>query len=127
MVSKHRARTAVKRDIGQEIIDGLDSFVQTLKKRDDIAARFTCRTVSLNLVPSIYSPKRVRRVRAALGLSQSLFAQFLGVSVATVQAWEQGAKVPAKMACRFVDEILRDSEQWRQKVRQCMTAKRVTA
>jgi putative transcriptional regulator len=125
MVSKNRTQT--KRDIGQEIIDGLDSFVQTLKKGDDIAARFTCRTMSLNLAPSRYSPKRVRRVRALLGLSQSLFAQFLGVSVATVQAWEQGVKVPARMACRFMDEILRDPQQWQQRVRQCMTAKTATA
>jgi putative transcriptional regulator len=116
-----------KRDIGQEIVDGLDSFVRTLKKGDDIAARFTCRTMSLNLIPSSYSPKRVRRVRALLGLSQSLFAQFLGVSVAAVQAWEQGVKVPARMACRFMDEILRDPRQWQQSVPQCMTAKTVTA
>jgi putative transcriptional regulator len=127
MVSKHRTHTATKRDIGQEIIDGLDSFVQTLKKGDDIAARFTCRTMSLNFVPSTYTPKRVRRVRALLGLSQSLFAQFLGVSAATVQAWEQGVKVPAKMACRFMDEILRDPKQWQKRVRQCMTAKTATA
>ena len=72
-------------------------------------------------------PKRVRRVRALPGLSQSLFAQFLGVSPATVQAWEQGVKVPAKMACRFMDEILRDPQQWQQRVRQCMAAKTVTA
>ncbi len=126
MVSKRGTPTASKRDIGQEIIDGLDSFAQTLEKRDDIAARFTCRTMSLNLAASTYSPKRVRRVRALLGLSQSLFAQFLGVSAATVQSWEQGVKMPARMACRFMDEILRDPQQWQHRIRQCMAAKTVT-
>jgi putative transcriptional regulator len=113
----------MKRDIGEEIIDGLRTFAQALREGDDIAARFTCRTVVLNIVPSDYPPRRVRRVRAALGLSQALFAQFLGVSVASVQAWEQGAKTPAKMACRFMDEILRDPAQWQQRVRECMTAR----
>ena len=113
----------MKRDIGQEIIDRLSTFAQAMKKGDDITARFTCRKVVLDLVPSDYPPKRVRQVRAELGLSQSLFAQFLGVSVATVQAWEQGVKAPAKMACRLMDEILRDPEQWQRRVRQCMTAR----
>jgi putative transcriptional regulator len=123
MVSRRRAGNSLKRDIGQEIIDGLGAFAQALKKGDDITARFTCRKVVLDIAPSDYPPKRVRRVRAALGLSQRLFAQFLGVSVASVQAWEQGVKVPAKMACRFMDEILRDPAQWQKRVRECMTAR----
>ena len=110
-----------KRDIGEEIIDGLGKFAQALKRGDDITARFTCRKVVLDIVPSAYPPKRVRRVRAALGLSQALFAQFLGVSVASVQAWEQGVKAPAKVACRFMDEIVRDPALWQQRVRDCMT------
>jgi len=59
-------------------------------------------------------------------LSQALFAQFLGVSIATVQAWEQGVKAPAKMACRCMDEMLRDPAQWQRRVRQCMTARTAT-
>jgi putative transcriptional regulator len=123
MASKRRVGTAIKRDIGQEIIDGLGTFAEALRKGDDIAARFTCRTVVLDLVPSDYPPKRVRQVRAALGLSQALFAQFLGISVATVQAWEQGVKAPAKMACRFMDEIFRDPAQWQRRIRDCMTTR----
>jgi putative transcriptional regulator len=80
----------------------------------------------MDLVPSDYPPKRIRQVRATLGLSQALFAQFLGVSIATVQAWEQGVKSPAKMACRFMDEMLRDPAQWQRRVRQCMTARTAT-
>jgi len=34
--------------------------------------------------------KDVKRIRAKLGLSQSQFADLLGLSVRTVQHWEQG-------------------------------------
>ena len=78
MVSKRRKGTTAKRDIGQEIIDGLGTFAEALKKGDDIAARFTCRKVVLDIVPSDYPPKRVRQVRAALGLSQALVRTVFG-------------------------------------------------
>ena len=38
--------------------------------------------------------KQIKRVRAKLKLSQSGFAVLLGVSVRTLQDWEQGRHVP---------------------------------
>jgi putative transcriptional regulator len=40
------------------------------------------------------SPASVKKARSALGLSQSQFAQMIGVSVATLRNWEQGRRVP---------------------------------
>lgn len=40
----------------------------------------------------------VRDVRAALGLSQRLFARRLGVRVATVNRWERGLAEPSRLA-----------------------------
>ena len=37
-------------------------------------------------------PKHVRRVRKALGLTQSQFAELLGVHLVTVKKWETGAQ-----------------------------------
>jgi putative transcriptional regulator len=42
--------------------------------------------------------KDVQRIRAKLKLSQSQFAQLLGVSVRTVQDWEQGGNTPGAPA-----------------------------
>lgn len=38
--------------------------------------------------------KDVKRIRAKLELSQSQFAELLGVSVRTLQDWEQGRNTP---------------------------------
>ena len=42
--------------------------------------------------------KDVKRIRAHLKLSQSQFAGFLGISVRTVQEWEQGRHAPGAPA-----------------------------
>lgn len=41
-----------------------------------------------------FKPAAVRDIRSSLGLSQSEFAQLIGVSVATLQNWEQGRRQP---------------------------------
>lgn len=41
-----------------------------------------------------FRPADVRTVRAKLGTSQSEFALMIGVSVATLQNWEQGRRTP---------------------------------
>lgn len=68
-----------KRDIGKEILDG----IRDLKRGD--AGRV------IN-VPS------VAEIRKKTGLSQSRFATLLGVSVRTLQDWEQGRRAPSGAA-----------------------------
>ncbi len=41
-----------------------------------------------------FAPADVRKIRTSLGLSQSEFALLIGVSVATLQNWEQGRRRP---------------------------------
>ena len=68
-----------KRDIGQEILDGLREL-----KRGEIG-----RVIN---VPDVSS------IREKTGLSQSRFAALLGVSVRTLQDWEQGRRSPSGAA-----------------------------
>ncbi len=79
---------------GAEIVDALTEFHDTLKDGglDAVAKRYTVRTVELDLEPSDYSGEDVRGVRELLGLSQALFARFLGVTVNAVRSWENGGQ-----------------------------------
>jgi putative transcriptional regulator len=68
-----------KRDIGKEILDGLRQI-----KRGEHA-----RVIN---VPDI------AKTREKTGLSQARFAELLGVSVRTLQDWEQGRRAPSGAA-----------------------------
>ncbi len=43
---------------------------------------------------TLFRPADVKAVRAKLGASQTEFALMIGVSVATLQNWEQGRRTP---------------------------------
>lgn len=52
----------------------------------------------------------VRRIRAKAHLSQGEFATYFGVSVRTVQQWEQGRAAPSGAARAFLTVIDREPE-----------------
>jgi putative transcriptional regulator len=113
----------MRESVGKKIIEGLKEFTEALENDERIAEKFTCRKVTLDLLPVPYSPKTVKSTRKLLMVSQGVFAQFLGVSVKTVRAWEQGRTVVGDMACRFMDEIQRNPEYWRKRLRESIRVK----
>lgn len=68
-----------KRDIGKEILDGLRQIKRGAHGR------------------VIHVPA-VAQIREKTGLSQARFAELLGVSVRTLQDWEQGRRAPSGAA-----------------------------
>ena len=68
-----------KRNVGVEVLEGLREL-----KRGEIGR-------VRNLPP-------IATTRERLGLSQSRFASLLGVSVRTLQDWEQGRRAPSGAA-----------------------------
>ncbi len=68
--------SAKPRDIGKEILDGI-------------------RDIKAGKVGRVYAVPRVAGIRGKTGLSQSEFAQLIGVSVRTLQEWEQGRRAPS--------------------------------
>jgi len=68
-----------KRDIGAEILDG----IQELKA---------------GKIGRVVNVPPVSAIREKTGLSQSRFATLLGVSVRTLQDWEQGRRAPSGAA-----------------------------
>lgn len=99
---------------GDELVRRMRQFTRALNDGD--ATGFTARTITMNLKPTSYTPEQVKAARKSLCLSQPLFAQFLGVSLKTVRAWEQGHEVPRDVACRFMDEIRRKPDYFRERV-----------
>jgi putative transcriptional regulator len=113
----------MKRPIGQTIADRLGEFADALESGENVTSRFTCRQVVLDLVPQTYKPERVKETRKLLSVSQSIFAQFIGVSVDTVQSWESGVNTPSDMACRFMDEIQHNPAYWRKRLMESVSRK----
>jgi putative transcriptional regulator len=68
-----------KRDIGREILEGLRELKEGRHGR-------------------IVNVPDVGKVREKTGLSQQRFAELLGISVRTLQDWEQGRRAPSGAA-----------------------------
>jgi len=85
----------VKRDIGQEILDGIQEIKAFKKGHGEL------RTHKLS------DPSPPHEIRARMNLSQSAFAGLMGVSLRTVQDWEQGRRKPSGPA----EALLRIAEQ----------------
>ena len=84
-----------KRDVGQEILDGI---------REVKAYKGGTKNLRVHSLKEPSSPKVIRR---KLKLSQSAFAGLMGVSLRTVQDWEQGRRKPSGPAVA----LLRIAEQ----------------
>jgi putative transcriptional regulator len=73
------AKTVAKRNVGVEILEGLRQL-----KRGEVGR-------VVNIPP-------IATIRERTGLSQGQFASLLGVSVRTLQEWEQGRRAPSGAA-----------------------------
>ena len=57
----------------------------------------------LSILPTeTFSPGEIKEIRRKTGLTQVLFAKYMGVSVKTVESWEAGRNHPEGSACRLL-------------------------
>ena len=60
-------------------------------------------TVSIEIEPLVqYTAEDIKAIRSKTGLTQSLFAQWFGVSTRTVEAWESGRNKPSGPSSRLL-------------------------
>lgn len=81
MTQKRLTKWEKNRNVGREILDGIR----------DIKAGRVGRRYTVESYPIV-------RAREKSGLSQAQFAALLGVSVRTIQEWEQGRREPSAAA-----------------------------
>lgn len=61
------------------------------------------RKTTLSIVPlDTFTSSEIKEIRNNTGLTQVLFAQYMGVSVKTVEAWEAGRNQPDGAARRLL-------------------------
>ena len=101
--------TGIKRKLGKILLQSVEQAVAIESGRLRPARRHR-RTVRETTVapPPRYRSTRIRQLRENLGLSQAVFASALNVSVGTVRAWEQGARIPDGASRRLLEVAERD-------------------
>lgn len=90
--------------IYDSIMTGLEEAIEDAKSKDEKLQR---RIVSIIPVKT-YNAKEIQEIRKKTGLSQKLFASYMGVSVKTVEAWEAGTNHPSGAASRILSMMEMD-------------------
>ncbi len=98
--------------VPQQILEGLREMAEFATSGEPPEKRYTVRQLTLDLEPGDYTPDQVRATREFFGLSQPLFAKFLGVEVSALRHWEQGIRSPSAVVRRFLDEMNATPDHW---------------
>jgi putative transcriptional regulator len=91
----------------ENISKGLNEAI--LHEKGKKLAHLTVHKVSIAPLKQ-YPPKKIRLIRMNLGMSQPIFANVLGVSQKTVEAWEAGRNEPNGTAQRFLSILEKDNK-----------------
>jgi putative transcriptional regulator len=110
-------RKRTKKTAGSRIIAALQEIIDAQESGDPFRGmKVTVRDVEV-VQPASYDARSVQATRRKLGVSQSVFAQLVGVSVMLAQSWEQGKRFPDGAARRLLDEINRDPKHFASYIR----------
>lgn len=88
-----------------EIKTGLNQAIEYEK------GNLKANTRTLSVTPlEAFTASEIKDIRKNAGLTQSLFAKYLGVSLKTVEAWESGRNQPNGAACRMLSITKNDPQ-----------------
>ena len=83
--------------IFDEIKTGINEAIEY--EKGNLKAKKTTLTIS---PLETFTSAEIKEIRSSTGLTQVLFAKFMGVSVKTVESWEAGRNHPDGAACRLL-------------------------
>ncbi len=92
--------------VGEGLITALKQAIEYEQNRN--VAGVTSRKIAVAPVPHYEAPK-IKEIRLKLGISQSTFANVIGVSKRTVEAWESGRNEPQGPAQRILMFMEKDN------------------
>lgn len=86
-------------NVYESIISGLSEALEDAKSDEKKLKR---NVVHIEPVKE-YNAEEVKRIRLNTGMSQNVFASYIGVSCKTVEAWESGKNHPSGAASRLLN------------------------
>ncbi|MCR5748062.1 MAG: helix-turn-helix domain-containing protein [Lachnospiraceae bacterium] len=95
-----------KNNVYESIITGLNEALEDAQGKQPILKRHK---VTVEPV-KVYDADEVKKIRNSTGMSQKIFASYMGVSEKTVEAWEAGTNHPSGAASRLLSMIEIDKE-----------------
>jgi putative transcriptional regulator len=101
LMRSEKGKRKERKSFGQSAIDNLKEFLDAADRGEQI----TVRRVKLNLEPRRYTADEIKWTRERLRVSQAIFAQLMGVSPKTIEAWEAGTNRPDGPVHRLLEEI----------------------
>lgn len=89
----------------ESIMQGLSEAVEYEK------GNLKARTMKMSIAPlPEINSSRIKDIRRSLDMTQGIFADVIGVSVKTVEAWEAGTNTPSGAARRMLSLLQSDPE-----------------
>lgn len=90
----------------------IDSIMQGLQEAvEDAQGKRQLKRSTVEIEPlKEYTAPKIKAIRTNIGYSQKLFADYLGVSTKTVEAWEAGKNKPSGIACRILSMLETDPD-----------------
>ena len=89
----------------EEIKAGLQEAIEYEKGN----LKANTRTLSITPIET-FTAAEIKEIRKSTGFTQSLFAQYMGVSLKTVEAWEAGINQPNGAASRLLSLTKKDPQ-----------------
>lgn len=94
-------------EIYNSIITGIDEAIQY--EKGSLTKKVKINKITIKPVPH-YKAKQIKEIRRKLNLTQAVFAEILGVSIKTVEAWESGKNIPNGPAQRILDLLKKEDD-----------------